>query len=115
MVYRVFFSSLSGKTIRGLAFFGLSLVSVKAQRSYPLVMEPIVRCDSTSDPSAPASQLHDAAETTLPKRRRRASEGEPEPRQNGGAAQRYVETPSKDDPSVAGTYWRFDTRAVSRA
>ena len=38
-----FFSSVSGKTLPGLAFFSLSLVSVKARRSYPLLMEQIVR------------------------------------------------------------------------
>ena len=70
-----FFSSSSGKTIRGLAFFGLSLVSVKERRSYPLVMEPIVRCDLTSDPSVAVSQLRDAAETPLPKRRRGRPKG----------------------------------------
>ena len=70
-----FFSSSSGKTIRGLAFFGLSLVSVKERRSYPMLMEPIVRCDSTSDPSVAASQLRDAAETPLPKRRRGRPKG----------------------------------------
>ena len=32
-----FFSSVSGKTIPGLAFFSLSLVSVKERRSYPLL------------------------------------------------------------------------------
>ena len=38
-----FFSSVYGKTIPSLAFLSLSLVSVKERRSYPLVMEQIVR------------------------------------------------------------------------
>ena len=37
-----FFSSVSGKTIPGLAFLSLSLVSVKERRSYPLVKEMCV-------------------------------------------------------------------------
>ena len=41
-----FFSSVYGKTIPGLAFLGLSLVSVKQRRSYPLAMEQIVRGDT---------------------------------------------------------------------
>ena len=40
-----FFSSGHGKTI-SLAFFGLSLVSVKERRSYPMLMEQIVRGDT---------------------------------------------------------------------
>ena len=38
-----FFSSRHGKTIPSLAFLCLSLVSVKERRSYPLVMEQVVR------------------------------------------------------------------------
>ena len=43
-----FFSSVYGKTLPGLAFLSLSLVSVKERRSYPLAMEPIVRGDTRS-------------------------------------------------------------------
>jgi hypothetical protein len=38
-----FFSSLYGKPVSGLAFFTLSLVSVQAQRSFPLRVEQVVR------------------------------------------------------------------------
>jgi putative transposase len=34
-----FFSSLSGKPVPGLSFFSLSLISVKARTSYPVMME----------------------------------------------------------------------------
>ena len=57
-----FFSSMSGKTIPGLAFFSLSLVSVKERRSYPLMMEQIVRdtpapgSEDEADPSDPRSE-----------------------------------------------------------
>ena len=50
-----FFSSGHGKTIPSLAFFGLSLVSVKERRSYPMLMEQIVRGDTDSR-SSPASK-----------------------------------------------------------
>ena len=60
-----FFSSMYGKTIPGLAFFSLSLVSVKERRSYPLMMEQIVRGDpepsgseDEGDPSAPCAEKH---------------------------------------------------------
>ena len=43
-----FFSSVSGKTIPSLAFFGVSLVSVKERRCYPMIMEQIVRGDTDS-------------------------------------------------------------------
>ena len=47
-----FFSSTYGKTVPGLSFLSLSLVSVKDRRSYPMVMEQIVRPDDAADPSA---------------------------------------------------------------
>ena len=38
-----FFSSLYGKPVPGLAFFGLSLISVKERKSYPMLMEQVVK------------------------------------------------------------------------
>src|SRR6185295_19995358 len=38
-----FFSSLYGKPVPGLAFFGLFLLSVKSRRSYPVMMEQVVK------------------------------------------------------------------------
>lgn len=38
-----FFSSIYGKAVPGLAFFALSLVSVQARRSYPVMVEQRVR------------------------------------------------------------------------
>jgi hypothetical protein len=38
-----FFSSLSGKPVPGLSFFSLSLISVKARTSYPVMMEQVVK------------------------------------------------------------------------
>ena len=52
-----FFSSVYGKTIPGLAFFSLSLVSVKERRSYPMLMEPIVRGDTCSRSPVETSEL----------------------------------------------------------
>ena len=48
-----FFSSVSGKTIPSLGFLSLSLVSVKQQRSYPMVIEQIVRGTTEGLPSLP--------------------------------------------------------------
>ena len=41
-----FFSSLYGKTVPGLAFFALSLVSTKERRSYPIRIEQVVKGDA---------------------------------------------------------------------
>ena len=69
-----FFSSSSGKTIRGLAFFGLSLVSVKERRSYPLLMEQIVRGDTRSR-SLRASEHRDDTQPPSPEGKRGRPKG----------------------------------------
>lgn len=38
-----FFSSLYGKPVSGLSFFSLSLISVKQRKSYPVMMEQVVK------------------------------------------------------------------------
>ena len=45
-----FFSSLYGRCVPGLAFFAVSLVSVKQRCSYPMLMEPIVRQPASLEP-----------------------------------------------------------------
>ena len=40
-----FFSSLYGKPVAGLSFFSLSLISVKARTSYPVMMEQLVKAE----------------------------------------------------------------------
>ena len=69
-----FFSSGHGKTIPGLAFLGLSLVSVKQRRSYPMLMEQIVRSD-THSPSPPASEHRDDTQPPSPRRNRGRPKG----------------------------------------
>ena len=63
-----FFSSVRGKTLPSLAFLGLSLVSVKERRSYPMLMEPIVRGDTRGLPSPPASEHRDDTQLPSPQR-----------------------------------------------
>ena len=46
-----FFSSTLGKTIPGLAFFALSIISVKRRRSYPMLMEQVVRGEASQTPT----------------------------------------------------------------
>jgi putative transposase len=41
-----FFSGLLSKTVKGIAIFALSLVSVEERRSYPLQVEQIVRSEA---------------------------------------------------------------------
>ena len=71
-----FFSSVSGKTIPSLAFLSLSLVSVKERRSYPLLMEQIVRRETRGLPSPPeTSEPRDAPQTPAPERNRGRPKG----------------------------------------
>ena len=71
-----FFSSVYGKTIPGLAFFSLSLVSVKERRSYPLLMEPIVRGDTCGLRSPlETSEPRDTPQTPAPERKRGRPKG----------------------------------------
>ena len=71
-----FFSSGHGKTIPSLAFFSLSLVSVKARRSYPMVMEQIVRRDTRGLPSPPeTSEPRDDKQTPSSRRKRGRPKG----------------------------------------
>lgn len=41
-----FFSSIFGKPITGLAFFAMALVSIKERKSYPLLVEQVVRSEA---------------------------------------------------------------------
>lgn len=41
-----FFSSLYGKSVPSLAFFALSLVHVEARRSYPIMVEQVIRTEA---------------------------------------------------------------------
>jgi len=49
-----FFSSIFGKPIAGLAFFALSLVSLKERKSYPLLVEQVTR--SAAEKAAPPTK-----------------------------------------------------------
>ena len=51
-----FFSSILGKPVRGLAFFTLSLVSINERKSYPLLVEQVVRSaeEAAAAPPKPA-------------------------------------------------------------
>ena len=69
-----FFASGHGKTIPSLAFFGLSLVSVKERRCYPMIMEQIVRGD-TRRRSLPASEPPEETQQPVPRRNRGRPKG----------------------------------------
>ena len=58
---RFFFSTI-GKAIPGLAFFALSIISVKQRRSYPMLMKQVVR-DETSTPAKRATETSKPSET----------------------------------------------------
>ncbi|MCP5081141.1 MAG: transposase [Alphaproteobacteria bacterium] len=48
-----FFSSIFGKTVPGLCFLSLSLISVERRCSYPLRLEPIIKEAAETCPKAP--------------------------------------------------------------
>ena len=50
-----FCSSLYGKSIPGLSFLGMSLVSIKDRRSYPMMMEQILRSNESANPDVSAT------------------------------------------------------------
>lgn len=58
-----FFSSTFGKAIPGLAFFAISIISVKKRRSYPLLMEQVVRGEGTAPPKKKVSDVSKTSET----------------------------------------------------
>ena len=70
-----FFSSVHSKTIPSLAFLCLSLVSVKQRRSYPLVMEQVVRGTPALAQKGLPAEPRDASETPPPKRKRGRPKG----------------------------------------
>jgi putative transposase len=65
-----FFASTHSKTIQGLAFFAVSLVSVKERRSYPMLMEQIVRSDASSTPNTPVAPPQNSAPSAPPEKRK---------------------------------------------
>ena len=70
-----FFSSLFGKAIPGLSFLAVSLVSVDRKRSYPMVMEQIVRGTPSSNQGVCASERQANTETATPKHKRGRPKG----------------------------------------
>ena len=70
-----FFSSLYGKSVPSLAFFALSLVSVSERRSYPMMLEQVVR---TAEEKAQAKAKAEAKK----KRKTKGKPGRPKGRKN---------------------------------
>ena len=82
-----FFSSLYGKAIPGLSFLAVSLVSVKNRRSYPMIMEQIVRSNASANTDVSATEDQDNTQKAIAKQGPGASQREPEPKQKGCHAQ----------------------------
>jgi len=66
-----FFSSLYGKPVPGLAFFGLFLLSLKSRRSYPVMMEQVVKAQE----GATRKKSAQSAEPKARKRKRGRPQG----------------------------------------
>jgi putative transposase len=68
-----FFSSLCGKPVPGLAFFALSLASVKERHDFPVRMEEVIRSEAeraASQAKREASKSKEPAQTRKPGRRK---------------------------------------------
>jgi hypothetical protein len=66
-----FFSSLYGKPVSGLSFFGLSLISVKQRTSYPVMLEQTIKeVEEKSVPQAPRKKGQKSAKKSAQKRGR---------------------------------------------
>ena len=56
-----FFSSIYGRSVPGLAFFGVSLISVEAQDSTMMLMEQLTKAESTTPAKGQAKRTKKAA------------------------------------------------------
>lgn len=63
-----FFASLAGKPIPGLAFFTLSLISTKQRRSFPVVLEQVVRTPEERAAAQAKSKAKSKSKAATPKR-----------------------------------------------
>jgi hypothetical protein len=66
-----FFSSLHGKPVPGIAFFGLSMISVKHRASYPVMMEQVIKPEAEKQgPKQPSKSAKKQAKKQDRKKRR---------------------------------------------
>jgi hypothetical protein len=72
------FSSLYGKPVPGLAFFALSLVSLSERRSYPVMVEQIVRTEEEKAAAKAKAQARKAKQ----KQKKKGKPGRPKGSQN---------------------------------
>ena len=93
-----FFSSSHGKAISSLSFLAVSLVSVNQRRSYPMVMEQIVRGDTSSNPVVLVPEERDDTETAAKSKR-----GRPKGSQNR----------NKDDVMLSDTLKHLQTMVMA--
>ncbi len=65
-----FFSSLYGKPVPGIAFFGLSVISVKHRVSYPVMMEQVIKPEAEKQEPKPSKSAKKQAKKQDRKKRR---------------------------------------------
>jgi putative transposase len=91
-----FFSSTDGKTIRGVAFFALSVISVKERRSYPMLIEQVVRSEASQTPSKDAT-------VSTPSKTKRTAPGRPKGSKNRNKTQVVLNDTLKQIQSMLKT------------
>ena len=90
-----FFASTIGKAVPGLAFFAISIISVKGRRSYPMCMEQVVRSETSQTPK-------EATQPLTPSRKKRKP-GRPKGSQNRNKTQGVLNDTLKQVQSLLKT------------
>ena len=99
-----FFASLYGKSVPGLAFFTLSLISTQQRRSFPIALEQVLR--SAEEKAAAQAKQEDHtvgchAETQAWSAQRQHDQG-----QNDGGTDAGTAPYPDDGATVARAHWR---------
>jgi hypothetical protein len=97
-----FFASLYGKSVSGLAFFTLSLISTKHRRSFPIQVEQVVRTPE-EQAAARAKTAAKLAGHAAPKRK--PTERQYHQRQRDRGVDAGTDSHSDHDPPLACAHW----------
>ena len=98
-----FFASTVGKTIPGLAFFAVSLISVKQHRSYPMLMEQVIRSEKPSETLKTAETSPKQTGVSAPSETKRKQPGRPKGSKNRNKTQVVLNDTLKQVQSMLKT------------
>ena len=98
-----FFASLYGRVVPSLAFFALSLVDVAERRSYPVMVEHVVRSEAEKATAKAARQKKKAKSKSKKRRETGPSPRQQESEQEPGHLNSRTDPDTKDGEEVART------------